>query len=136
MWRRWRDPDDRPTGQEPCTGVAEDAEAYLTGQLLARLVPRGVTPRPWAWLSSVARCSHYEMARIADRAYGHREETWTWARGELARQVMLRTSGRPDEVAALQREVLVPLELALGDDDIWPSELVGIALIEMELMGR
>ena len=127
-WTAWGD-----------AGLADEATAYLQGRLLEqrRATGAGGQVPPWLWLNAVAHGDPVRLRELADVARPGTVVTgWRATRAALAREVMDRTGGNPDEVAALQREVLVPLENRLeGVPELTPARLHEIAIQEMWLIG-
>lgn len=118
--------------------IADEASAYLHGWLLEfgwHTGPIGPLP-PWLWLNAVA---HGEPTRLSQLAEAPRSgvalTSWPQVRGALAHDVLVRTGGEPEAVAALQREVLVPLEIRIMDvSHLTPAQLHAIALQELRLI--
>ena len=122
-----------PRGQEAAAlGLAEECEAFLGGAHVAYVQEEGWRMHPASWLNAIA---HGDLAQIEDLAAGecpepgHAPHSWPEARAVIARAVAS-TAPLPEELRALQRDVLVPLELELfaGDDGILPRRLVEVTL--------
>lgn len=127
-WTTWGD-----------SGLADEAAAYLQGRLLEqrRATGAGGQVPAWLWLNAVAHGDPVRLRELADVARPGTVVTgWRTARAALAREVLDRTGGDPGAVAALQGEVLVPLENRLGDvPELTPARLHEIAVQEMWLIG-
>jgi hypothetical protein len=102
----------------PC-GVAEEAEAYLAGRYVDHLVADGQPVPPWAVLNRLAHADHDQLTRLvageeAGRPAAPRRQT-AWAEAErfLAAHLLATGGATPEGLARLQRDALVPLELAL-----------------------
>lgn len=113
--------------------VADEAAAYLDGRLLELLRAEGaggLVP-PWIWLNAVAHGDQERIAWLAsDRVAGG--AGWRRVRAALADELLRVADGDPAEVARLQREVLVPLELSLAErKDLEPASLLEIATQEL-----
>jgi hypothetical protein len=89
----------------------DDVAAYLAGRLVEYRSGRGRGVPAWAVLNRVAHAEVDELAGLAGGAGEGREPGWLSAQRSLAADLL---EGRdPQEVAGIQREVLVPLELWL-----------------------
>jgi hypothetical protein len=115
--------------------VADEAAAYLDGRLLECLRAKGaggIVP-PWIWLNAVAHGDQERIAWLAsDRSPG--SAGWRGARAALADELLRVADGDPVEVARLQRDVLVPLEMSLADRrDLVPAGLLEIGTQELRL---
>ena len=98
------------------TIVADECEALLSGRLAEHRRSSGHAP-VWTWLNAVAHGDDHDLRRLAAEV-GDDVETVTTA--AVARAVL--ADGRP--VDALQRDVLVPLELRIAGEVITPRRLV------------
>ena len=100
------------------SALPDEAEAFLQGTYVERLRARGEASQilPWMWLNSVA---HGPLARVADLAAGvsttaSRDSLgWNEARALIAKDVLELCGPDQLDLARLQHDVLVPLELRL-----------------------
>jgi len=128
MWRQPA-PDTAPFIDECC--------AFLTGRYADLLAGRG-RPRPcWSWLNSLAHGTEVELERLARTLGRHASGgNWAMANAFLAGEV-LAAAGADESLAAIQSDVLVPLELDLlsaTHRPIWsPADYVSEVLL---LLGR
>jgi hypothetical protein len=89
----------------------DDVAAFLAGRLVEYRSGRGRRVPAWAVLNPVAHADVGELAGLAGGAGEGREPAWLSGRRSLAAGLL---KGRgPREIACIQREVLVPLELWL-----------------------
>lgn len=131
LWATWR---------ESWAGsrVADEAAAFLRGELLEELLATGSCGRlpPWTWLNAVAHGDVEHLRRIAGsrRTRAARIVEWGNARSELASELVELTAGDPAVVARLQREVLVPLEQEVDAvADLTPRRMLDIAVEQLRL---
>jgi len=138
MWQKKRD-DDATQSTAPaapdsfCTGVGDECEAFLAGQLAAHFLNRHRPIPPVAWLNRVVHATANELAILAvGTSDTFQPGTWARAVSYLARivQERARETGRP--VNEIQRELLLPLELELiGDPEsvkLDAADLIRMAL--------
>jgi hypothetical protein len=100
-------------GGEP--HLADQAEAFVRGELAELLVTVGRPLPSWLALNRLGHASPQVLTRVARGQAGVGAGTDPgWADDERALAVRLLNGRRdPDDVRRLQREVLVPLELRL-----------------------
>jgi hypothetical protein len=121
------------------SGVAEEAAAFVHGQLLQRLEDTGGSRwvLPWVWLNAAAHGTIEELTALAEPREPVRGGTWApWWRAEarIAREVLSRSGGDPAQLRRLQQLALIPLESQLHDDrSLSPGRLVEMALDELRL---
>lgn len=89
----------------------DDVAAYLAGRLVEYRSGRGRGVPAWAVLNKVAHADVDELAGLADGAGDGREPGWLSAQRSLAADLLAERD--PPDVARIQRQVLVPLELWL-----------------------
>ncbi|MDY7106269.1 MAG: hypothetical protein S0880_34230 [Actinomycetota bacterium] len=107
-----------------------DCEAMLTGAAAERLMRTGRPVPPWAWVNLLAHGSAADLRRPPMMAASLAERPWCRARAHLAGQLARTVDADVAPLARLQREVLVPLELALLDDpSIAPSPTAVVHLV-------
>jgi hypothetical protein len=121
------------------SAVADEATAFLEGRLLESQRATGAGGRvpPWLWMNAVAhgdvdllRELTTQPGRPASGAVG----SWRSARAAVARELLERSGGDPDQLADLQQRALVPLECGLTDvPDLTPARLHEIVLAELWL---
>ena len=138
-WRSWfRALDSRSSWDSP--GVADEAGAFLDGHLVESMKSAGTTVPPWMWLNAVAHGDQERLAWLASDLGGAAVggsgaaggSGWRWARARLAAELLSAGNGDAAVVAALQRDVLVPLELSLShSEDLSPGALVDIVVAEL-----
>lgn len=95
--------------------LTDEAQAFLDGRYAEHLSERSVWVPPWAWTNLLAHGSEDAVHGAAREIDGGVPATrgWQAARGYLATE-LLRTAGPDGSLHALQRDVLVPLELDLA----------------------
>jgi hypothetical protein len=98
--------------------LGEEVEAFIHGRLVDYLLAAGRPVPAWTVLNKLAHASMEELTELA--AANNSEATGAAEAGEPAwvraqRSLAALTTGgrRPDDIASLQRKVLVPLELWL-----------------------
>lgn len=95
--------------------LAAEAEAYLAGRYAERLSERSTPVPAWAWANVLAHGTGEDVRRVA-RGLGTGSSVthgWRAARAYLATE-LLRTAERSGSLEALQRAVMVPIELELA----------------------
>lgn len=110
----------RPVGRRGTSrgmGVAEEAESFLQGTYAERCRAGGAIDQDaaWVWLNAIA---HGPLPRVVELAAQSRSEagqglTWSAARALIARDVLESCGSREPDLARLQHDVLIPLELRL-----------------------
>jgi hypothetical protein len=138
MWRKRRQHREEPVGNAAGfgTGVGDECEAYLAGQLAAYLRGTRRSVPPVGWLNRVVHGTPNELALLAvGTADRMQAMTWPGAVGYLARTLLdrARETGRP--IDELQIELLLPLELELlgrpDAVDLSPADLIGLTLVRL-----
>jgi hypothetical protein len=118
MWRKREGDDGDHGGPLPETGIGDECEAYLSGNLAAYLQCRNRPVPPVGWLNQVVHATPNELALLATCANSFAVQPAMWRRavGYLSQTLLERAdeTGRPIE--RLQQELLVPLELELMSD--------------------
>jgi hypothetical protein len=82
----------------------------------------------WAWFNRLAHGTLEDLAGWrAEAAERSLPPEWTQAVAFLTGEILLRVDNDPDRLEALQRDVLIPMELRLAADwfvPLTPSQLV------------
>lgn len=120
-------------------GIADEATAFLEGRLLGLVQASGKSAPPWLWLNALAHADHERLREIAatPAALSETMSDWSSARSALARQLLDLTSGVPEKIEQMQRQVLVPLEGRLGAvAGLTPDLLFQIVTQEMWFVAR
>ncbi len=114
MWRRSREHDD-----PEADALLGEAQALLEGRIAARHTADHDPVSGWAWVNCLANASLNDLAELASRRLG--PSGWGGAVSFLAHELL--AAGRtPEGIVAVQRAVLVPLELGLlAADDSAPT---------------
>jgi len=112
MWERRRFEPESVTA----AGVGEECEAFVSGRWVEYLEARGELVPSWAWLNRVVHADPEELRALRVPPRRHQLEDWSQARTFLAVELLDLADERPEAAADLQRDVLVPFELALFDD--------------------
>jgi hypothetical protein len=124
-------------------GVGDEADAFLSGRLLQQMRRcgwPGWVP-PWLWLNAVAHGDRTTVIVVSGLHPGltspgaagevdRDAKSWRWAQARVAGELLRRSQGSDDILRALQAQVLVPLELAIGVDAT-PDRLVEIVVEEL-----
>lgn len=121
------------------SGLADETAAYLDGHLLESLRAGGAGGRVpgWMWLNGVAHGDPERIAWLASERPPSPALGWRRARARLADELLKRSGGDPKEMARLQNDVLIPLELMLSNEpDLSPGRLVDVVVAELELAQR
>ena len=123
---RWRFR--RPVANLHPASIADEAQRFLDGQYLDVALEGQREVPAWVWLSVVAHGDEKRLREVASWAGDHRElrpefEEWGRLLEHLARQVLLSSSvvGRP--ISHIQRDLLIPLELAIFITPVGPPTL-------------
>ena len=133
MWhmRKRTDPPSDPHG------LGNEAEAFLRGTYAEYLEALGRRVPSWAWLNCLAHGTEADLSALAGG--GHPEDGATtgstdWHRmvSFLASDLLTMARATDQTVSALQRDVLIPLELDLAGEDNHrrrsPAQLVSVTL--------
>ena len=121
------------------SGVAEEAAAFVHGQLLERLEDTGGSRwvEPWTWLNAAAHGTIDDLTDLVEHhvpAEGGSWAPWRQAQLRLAREVLSRSCGDPVQLRRLQHLALIPLESQLhGDRSLTPARLIEMSLDELRL---
>lgn len=121
MWRR---------GDPAATQLVAECEAFLSGRYADDLMEAHEAVPAWTWLNLLAHGSEAEL-RGAASAGAVMLSNWSRARSFLAGEVLDRVDIGAVTLDALQRDVLIPLELDLAAHDprwLRPSQLVAAVL--------
>ena len=134
IWRR------RPIESDPVAGLAE-LEAFLGGGSVEYFRRRNAAVPPWTWLNTVAHSVHAAVTNLCEPVPG-RPTSRGEAAGRRAVETMATTlcskaGGDPAAIGALQRELLIPLELALVAGRVDASDVREVArLAVVTVQGR
>lgn len=113
--------------------LVEETSALLTGRAMRFYQVRKLSPPAWAYLNWIA---HGDASEIIDRARSETglsrpKGTWLWASSTLAHEILVGSKGRLSTVEQLQRDCLVPIELALmhpGRERVLPEHVVAVGV--------
>ncbi|MDY7100694.1 MAG: hypothetical protein S0880_05855 [Actinomycetota bacterium] len=102
---------------------------------------RQVVVPPWAWLNVLAHGTLHDLRGVDDRLGARRDpQRWGQARAYLAGEVLAAVGCDDEALAALQRNVLVPIELDLAmlprETAPEPRDVVGRVLAELDAFRR
>jgi hypothetical protein len=118
---------------EDCSTLAAELEAFLAGRYSEWLRARGEAVPAWAHLNRLAHAAPETVLALARGPASQRREAreagWDEALERIAQEVDEVADGRPAAVAAVQRVVLVPLELQLAVTSataLGPGQLAGV----------
>lgn len=135
LGKRW--PDAAETGVPT---VAGECAAFLSGDYLDYIRESGALgqiPRSaWMMLNPVAHGSPERVRQLARMSLPlrHQRMTWHQARSRVAASLVSRCEHDDAELARLQRDALVPLELALIDEvNVTPQMLVQLSVLALEV---
>jgi hypothetical protein len=138
MWRRRKrsQPSDTPA-VEP-NDVSRECELFLAGRYAQRLHALHRPIPAWTCLNPLAHGTKEELASLgAGSLEAGLPLEWRNAIGLLAGEILILADDDHARLGALQREVLVPMELRLASEwltPVTPTELVG--LVRRELRSR
>lgn len=124
--RTWSSSEGSPIGSE--------CEIFLAGRYAEHLQSSGRTVPAWAWLNRLAHGSIADLRSLASGLGGRQPDPLSAAVRFLAGEVLARTDDA-DSLAALQRDALVPEELALanrGREPISAGQLVSRVLAVLD----
>ena len=96
----------------PESAVVAEAEAILEGRALDAYRDRGLAVPPWVVVNSLAHAPVDKLRRLADAGPFQHPSSMAATLGRLARSV-LAMGPAPEDVAAVQRGLLVQVELFL-----------------------
>jgi hypothetical protein len=118
------------------SGVADEAEAFLQGQLLERMVSSGAGGQVpgWMWLNAVAHGDREYVELLATMGADKAKPIggWRGARARLARELLTCSAGDAAAMRYLQEQVLIPLEERLADvTDLTAARLTDIGVHEL-----
>ena len=133
MWKRWE-----PAELSEPDSVGVECEAFLAGEWAEYREAHGDDVPHWAWLNRVAHAPEPAL-RVAARApaWGQRSyDEWTRLRLCVAEGLVDQAAAKGVSASDLQRLALVPLELALFDDEqlsrLSDAELLGRVLTALQ----
>lgn len=120
--------------------VAGECAAYLSGDYLDYIREAGALgsiPRAaWMMLNPIAHGSPERVRRLAGMSVPvlHHKLTWHQCRARIAAALVGKCWDDDNDLTRLQRDALVPLELALIDEvDVTPQMLVQLSLLALEV---
>jgi len=122
----------RARREETGDGLVDEIESFLAGNAVRPYLDSGLPVPAWANLNWLAHGRPAELRERVRLESGLRrmEGTWAWAVSTVARELL--EAGREDAVVlCLQRDCLVPMELALldqGGRGFLPSHLVTLGI--------
>ena len=141
MWGKRRAPRSSGNDARPeaalgdADGDGDDCEAFLAGQYAEWLLRRRQPVPPWAWLNQAAHAAPMDVLFAATLPPAAATSPWTAARRAIAIDV-LRAVRDVDQLDALRRQVLVPLELDLAraalEPPLSPTQLVALVSTTLE----
>jgi len=133
MWRARRRP-------KEVVVLLNDCEAVLSGRFVEHLELEGRSVPAWAWLNMLTHGSTEHLrAQRPSAAVCERWLDWRQARAFLAHEIVETAQHHSVSVGAIQREVLLPLELSLtssNDAPATPAQLVGLVHEALESWRR
>ena len=93
--------------------VVQTAEALIQGEVLIALQERGEAPPPWGYLNLLAHSDRATLRRVRDFNHARRPLSgWGTIVFDLIVDILNSTPSEQD-LTALQRQALVPLELRI-----------------------
>lgn len=108
--------------------LADEAEAFLSGRLVEYYLERGRDVPAWAWLNAVAHRSDAQLAAmvLAGRPERVSLELGRWYDARLTLAVVVLDIARysREDIAELQHDALIPLEIELAGASMPPHGLV------------
>jgi hypothetical protein len=115
------------------TKLIEETTALLMGRAMSFYQVRKRQPPAWVHLNWIA---HGQASEIIERARSETglnrpSGTWAWATSTFARELLVSSKGDLFTVEQLQRDCLVPIELALmrgGREDVHPEQVVALGI--------
>ncbi len=138
MWPRRRKSRQLTRLEAERDDLARECELFLAGRYLERLLAMRRPVPAWAWFNRLAHGSLEDLAALrAEAADRSLPSEWTQAVAFLAGEIQQRADNDPDRLHALQRDVLIPMELRLAADwfvPLKPSHFV--RLVSEGLTGR
>jgi hypothetical protein len=127
---------------EAVDGLVGEIESFLAGNALRSYLDSGLAVPAWANVNWLAHGRPTDVRERVRLEYGleRLEGSWAWAVSTVARELL--DAGREDSVVLrLQRDCLVPMELALldqGGRGFLPSHFVtlGVPRLRAHPMAR
>lgn len=129
-----RVPRKRTWSRPGTSSIVSDCERFLAGRYAQHLQSEGRTVPHWAWLNQLSHGSAADIQSLADGHGGRRGDPETAAVQFLAGELLAR-AGDEDALAVLQRDVLIPEELALANrwtEPFTPGQLVSRVLADLD----
>lgn len=120
--RTWNSP-----GASP---IVSECESFLAGRYAEHLQSVGRTVPPWAWLNQLSHGLASDIRNLAEGQGGCPDDPGNAAVRFLAGELLVRADDAAS-LAVLQREVLVPEELALANR--WMEPLAAGQLVSRVL---
>jgi hypothetical protein len=115
------------------SSIVSECESFLAGSYAQHLQSVGRTVPAWAWLNRLSHGSLAELRSLASGHGGRQGDPASAAIRFLAGELLARADDDAASVAALQRDVLVPEELALASR--WKEPLTAGQLVSCVLAG-
>jgi hypothetical protein len=113
----------------PGEAVVAEAEALLDGRMLELYRCRGMLAPPWALINALAHAPVTRLRLLASEAPTHDPASLDAVVGRLAAGI-LALGVQPDDVIAVQRDLLVQVELIL----LALGRSAPVTVAELELM--
>jgi hypothetical protein len=118
-------------------------DAFLSGHYVEYLLQQGRAVPSWAWINQLAHATPEELAAIAAGARPMVQHpyasAWQRAIGAIARSLLADVDRDDRRLCELQRQVLVPVELALAqewDRPLPPAKVRDLVLWALETRPR
>ena len=131
---RWRNRDPDAEGAEL---LVAEVEQFLEGHYLDVLFDSRREVPAWAWLSLLTHGDEETLRELETWNARHgasRPELETWVRvlQLLARRLLAMSETIPYSVVEIQRELLVPLEIAIMTSPIGPATMYRVVISMLE----
>jgi hypothetical protein len=123
-------PRKRTWSSSGASSIGPECEEFLAGRYAQHLQSVGRTVPAWAWLNRLAHSSVADIRSLASGQGARQGDSVSAAVRFLAGELLAR-AGDADSLAALQRDVLVPEELALANH--WMEPLTAGQLVSRVL---
>jgi hypothetical protein len=124
------------------TALVNECQAFLDGGIVEQFIRSEIEIPAWAWINLLAHGEESQLSNPPMPRHDRRGEDvtrWCDARAYLAHEV-LRRARHVGSLRAVQRRVIVPLELMLAAEPsvcTWlPSQLVRTTLAALDVGAR
>jgi hypothetical protein len=135
---RWRFR--RQTPEPQVDSIGEEAQRFLSGRYLELAYLNARDVPPWVWISAIAHGDEevLELASTWMQHHGGRPEFDEWGRllEHVARRIVSTSRDIDRPLCDLQRDLLIPLELAVFMTPVGPATLYRLITTMLDVVKR